>query len=336
MSQKVIILSIETSCDETSIAILENGNQILAHLVSSQMKTHSKYGGVVPEIASRQHTECIHKLIGQCLEKAKLTVQELNAIAVTVGPGLEGSLLIGFVVAKTMATLLNIPLIPVNHLHGHIYASFLEDPSPVFPFTALIVSGGHTQIIHVKDHFEMTLIGQTRDDAAGEAFDKVARCLDLGYPGGPVVEKLANEGNPAAFNFPRPMLNDGFEFSFSGLKTAVIQAVNKLKTENNPLPVADISASFQQAVIDTLVTKTIKAVNSSSTSSLVLSGGVVANKTLITAFSKACDKNNIKLFYPKMSFCTDNAAMIGVVGYYAFKNNITIPGTIKSNLPICN
>ena len=318
------ILAIETSCDETGIAILteKNGKPlIIANQLTSQIKYHTKHGGVVPEIASRMHTEVIHSLIEKALTEASLTFQDLTHIAVTHEPGLEGALLIGRTTAKTLATVLNLPLIRINHLHGHLYAHFLTETPPTFPLICLIASGGHTQLIHAKDHFDFIIVGQTRDDAAGEAFDKIARHLGLGYPGGPKVEVLAKTGNPKAYHFPRPMKHDGLDFSFSGLKTAVIQATQSLlplfeKEGAGGSYLLDICASFQQAVIDTLVRKSLLACEQYHCETLLIAGGVTANKALTAAFEKSCEEHSIKFYAPPLSLCTDNAAMIAAAAYF--------------------
>ncbi|MFC1752003.1 tRNA (adenosine(37)-N6)-threonylcarbamoyltransferase complex transferase subunit TsaD [Thermoproteota archaeon] len=315
------ILAIETSCDETSTAIIENGVTIHANIVSSQINTHKKYGGVVPEIASRMHTEVIHTLINTVFEVSGLCYSDISAVAVTYGPGLEGSLLVGVSAAKSIAGLLNIPLIPINHLHGHIYANFLTGNEPGFPFICMIVSGGHTQLVLVTDHFEFDLLGETRDDAAGEAFDKIARFLDLGYPGGPVIEKEAKNGNIHAYQFPRAMLNKGLDFSFSGLKTAVIQTLRKQSAEGQVINKADVCASFQQAVIDTLVSKACTACKRHHINSLVLSGGVTANQCLKSCFVHAAKDNALTLYVPPKDLCTDNAAMIGSAAYYFYQKH---------------
>ncbi|MFC1617368.1 tRNA (adenosine(37)-N6)-threonylcarbamoyltransferase complex transferase subunit TsaD [Candidatus Margulisiibacteriota bacterium] len=315
------ILAIETSCDETSVAVVEDGRNVLSNIVASQVKIHAKYGGVVPEYASRMHAEKINLLIDEAVAKAGISLKKLDAVAVTYGPGLEGALLVGVTAAKTLAMLLNIPLIPINHLHGHIYANFIAGNEPELPFVTLIVSGGHTQLVVVKDHMQFELIGTTRDDAAGEAFDKIARFLDLGYPGGPIVEKLAQNGNDKAFNFPRPMLGQGFEFSFSGLKTAVIQALLKMKNDKIEINKPDVCASFQKAVIDVLLKKSLKACKKYQISRLVLSGGVTANKTLRNGFEKEAQKEGITCFVPPFAYCTDNAAMIGATAFFAYQLN---------------
>ncbi len=307
-----MILAIETSCDETAIAILD-GLKVLSNKVASQIKSHKKYGGVVPELASRMHTESIHNLIASALLEANITFQDLTVIAATETPGLEGSLLIGLTTAKTLSKLLNIPFIPINHLHGHLYAHFLSETPPEFPLICLIASGGHTQLYHAKNHHDLTIIGQTRDDAAGEAFDKIARHLGLNYPGGPLVEAKAKTGNPKAIHFTRPMLHQGLEFSFSGLKTAVIQL------DKSAFSIEDICASFQAAVIDVLLYKSLAACTQYNCKTLCIAGGVTANQTLTEAFKNACDKQQIAFHVPPISLCTDNAAMIGAAAHFTHK-----------------
>lgn len=310
------ILAIESSCDDTSVAVVKNGSDVASNHVSSQTRTHKKYGGVVPEMASRMHTECIHHLLDHALNDAHITLNEIDAVAVTQGPGLEGALLIGQSVAKTLAHLLQKPLIPVNHLHGHIFATTLADSPPTYPFICLIVSGGHTQLVHVHSPNDIRLISQTRDDAVGEAFDKVARCLDLGYPGGPIIEKLAMNGNPHAFCFPKAMINDGLEFSFSGLKTAVKQEINRLKKESNTIPINDICASFQHTVITILCAKSQRACQEYGCQTLAVSGGVSANSALINGLHEMGETHQIAIISPPFHYCTDNAAMIGVAAQH--------------------
>ncbi len=333
------ILAIETSCDETGVAIVKNGNTLLANELASQTNWHKAFGGVVPELASRMHTEKINLLIQNALDTAQLNLNQIDALAVTCGPGLEGALLVGITAAKTLSVWLDRPLIPVHHLHGHIYAGFLEKAPVTFPLMALIVSGGHTMLVLVKDHFQFELIGTTRDDAAGEAFDKVARYCDLPYPGGPVIEKKAKEGNPKAFSFPRAMLHEGFEFSFSGLKTAVIMEIKKLRETHTPLPIADICASFQQAVIDILIHKAMVACDHYHSDTLLLCGGVSANTACREAFELACKTKNRQLIVPSIGYCTDNAAMIAACAYYQQQHLPPIPLNkilVKPSWPICN
>lgn len=317
-----LIMGIETSCDETAAAIVEDGKKIISNVVASQINIHQKYGGVVPEIASRKHMEYIIPVIDKALDESEKKITDLSAIAVTYGPGLIGSLLVGLSVAKAMAYAQNIPLIGINHLEAHIYANFLEHNEIKPPFVCLIVSGGHTSLVYIRNFGEYKLLGQTKDDAAGEAFDKIAKVLDLGYPGGPIIEKLAKEGEPSSIKFPRPLLNDkSYDFSFSGLKTAVVYYIKELKEENKNIPVSDILASFQQAVIDVLVKKTIKAALKFKTKQIILAGGVAANNSLRREIKEKADLLNIKVFYPSIFLCTDNAAMVASAGYYKFKEN---------------
>jgi N6-L-threonylcarbamoyladenine synthase len=317
-----LILGIETSCDETAAAIVEDGKKIISNIVASQISIHQKYGGVVPEIASRKHMEDIIPVIDKALDESGKKITDLSAIAVTHGPGLIGSLLVGLSVAKAMAYAKTIPLIGVNHLEAHIYANFLEHNDIKPPFVCLIVSGGHTSLVYIKRFGEYKLLGQTKDDAAGEVFDKIAKVLDLGYPGGPIIEKLAKEGDPSSIKFPRPILNDkSYDFSFSGLKTAVIYYIKELKEENKNIPVSDILASFQQAVTDVLVGKTLKAALNFKTKQIILAGGVAANSSLRKEIKEKANLLNIKVFYPSTFLCTDNAAMVASAGYYKFKEN---------------
>jgi len=317
-----LIMGIETSCDETAAAIVEDGKKIISNIVASQISIHQKYGGVVPEIASRKHMQDIIPVIDKALDESGKKITDLSAIAVTYGPGLIGSLLVGLSVAKAMAYAKNIPLIGVNHLEAHIYANFLEHNDIKPPFICLIVSGGHTSLVYIRHFGEYELLGQTKDDAAGEVFDKIAKFLNLGYPGGPIIEKLAKEGDPSSIQFPRPILNDkSYDFSFSGLKTAVIYHIKKLDKGNKNIPVSDILASFQQAVTDVLVGKTIKAALKFKTKQIVLAGGVAANSFLRREIKEKANLLNIKVFYPSISLCTDNAAMVASAGYYKFKEN---------------
>jgi len=303
-------LAIETSCDDTSIAIIKDKTIILSNLVSSQQKTHEIYGGVVPEVASRLHAEIIHNLITKCLKEASVALKQINQIAVTAGPGLEGALLVGLSVAKSLSYALNIPLIPVNHIHGHIYAFTQYKPTLSYPALALIVSGGHTDLILMKKEGSFSNCGKTRDDAAGEVFDKIARCLCLGYPGGPVIEKTASLGNPKAFKLPIALKHSPFEFSFSGLKTATLDCIKSLE---NPLDhTADICASFQQTVNDTLILKTLAACKHYKINDLIVGGGVASNRTLMNAFREALKETAINLIHIEPKLCTDNAAMIGL------------------------
>jgi N6-L-threonylcarbamoyladenine synthase len=315
-----LILAIETSCDETAAAVVANGKEIISNIVSSQVNLHRKFGGVVPEIASRKHLELINPIILEVLNEAEVNFNDLSAIAVTLGPGLVGALLIGLSTAKALAYTNNLPLVGVNHLEGHIFANFLEHKDLEPPFICLIVSGGHTTLILVKDIGDYEIMGETLDDAAGEAFDKIAGFLELGYPGGPIIDNLAREGNSQAVSFPRAMLHTkDFDFSLSGLKTAVLNYVAHMKNENKPLEIPDLCASFQAAVIDVLVSKSIRAAKEREVEKIVLAGGVAANKALRDQFKAFSQKENFKLYYPSVALCTDNAAMIGCAGYYRFK-----------------
>ena len=305
-----ITLAIETSCDETAVAVIKDKREILSNCVASQIKHHAKYGGVVPEIASRLHTESIHMLLEKALSEANITFKDLTQVAVTTGPGLEGCLLVGIAVAKSLAYGLSIPLIPVNHIHGHIFAYTQAKASLDYPALALIVSGGHTDLILMKSPTSFERCGKTRDDAAGEAFDKVARYLSLGYPGGPVIEKRASQGNPKAFKLPIAMKHSPFEFSFSGLKTATIDVINSLKDPENHID--DLCASFQHTVIDTLILKTLNACQHYAIKDLIVGGGVAANQTFMKAMSHACETHKISLIPIAKQLCTDNAAMIGL------------------------
>lgn len=313
----MIIMAIESSCDETSVAIIKDGKEILSNIISSQIDIHSQYGGVVPEIASRQHILTINPILEQALKESNMTKDDIDAIAVTYAPGLQGSLLVGITTAKTIAWLWNKPLIPVNHLEGHMYSVFLENEiNP--PMITLLVSGGHTEIIHFQEHGKYNLIGKTKDDAVGEAFDKVARLLGLPYPGGPYIDKCAKQGNKKAFNFPRAMKNT-YDFSFSGIKTSVLYKIKEIGSDN--IPVNDIAASFSQAVADTLVEKTINAAKELKVNNIVITGGVAANSFLRAQMQEACDKRKFNLFLPSMKLCTDNAAMIGCAAYYKYIRN---------------
>ncbi len=319
----MIILGIDTSCDDTCAAIVENGERLLSSVVNSQVIIHHGYGGVVPELASREHIRNIIPVVRESLRKAGLNNKNIGAIAVTVGPGLVGALLVGIHFAKAYSYANNIPLIGANHLEGHILSIFLEESFPSFPFVALTVSGGHTNIYHVRGFGDYTVLGQTLDDAAGEAFDKIAKLLELGYPGGEVVEKLASTGRPDAIDFPRAYLSkDSLDFSFSGLKTAVALYVKKWrnqKTGENKIKIADIAASFQAAVVDILINKVIAATAQVGVKSVVLAGGVGRNNHLRGKLQKMMKKEGIDLYIPSPEFCTDNGAMIAVAGYHRIK-----------------
>ncbi len=322
------LLAIETSCDECSAAISVDGT--LKSIVISSQLVHSEYGGVVPELASRAHVETIVPVVEEALRRASLSSDQVDEVAVTYGPGLAGSLVVGLSFAKAFAAACGIPVVGVNHIEGHLYSNFLEDEKPLFPFVALIVSGGHTMLVHVKEPYSHELLGQTRDDAAGEAFDKVAKLLGLGYPGGPVIDKLAKEGNPDAFKFPRAFMNeDSFEFSFSGIKTSVLYLLREMKyrpvedgTNGGNIDselVRDVCASFQRAVIDVLVKKTISAAEKYSVKSITVAGGVAANRELRSALQEKAESIGIRAFFPRPLYCTDNAAMIGMAAYFKYR-----------------
>lgn len=323
MSKEIKILAIETSCDETSVAIVENGTKVLSNIISSQIDLHKKYGGVVPEIASRKHIEKISPVIQEALDKAKITFAQLDAIAVTYAPGLVGALLVGLAAAKGIAFGLNKPLIGVHHIEGHICANYIENPDFKPPFICMVVSGGHTHLIHVKDYGLYEVIGKTRDDAVGEAFDKVARAIDLGYPGGPKIDELSKKGNSGAIYFPRAYLeNDSYDFSFSGIKSAVLNYLNQAKMKDIEINKADIAASFQEAVVEVIVNKTIKAAKQYNIDKIALAGGVAANSKLREEMGRACKEENIYFQYPSHVYCTDNGAMIGCAAYYKYLEGI--------------
>ena len=315
------ILAIETSCDETACAILENGRALLSSTVASQMDIHARYGGVFPEVASRQHVLSIIPVVEQTLDQSNLTLKDIDAVAVTRGPGLAGSLVVGMNMAKGIALGMNLPIIGVNHLEGHIYSSWIYNAGetapaePQFPLMALLVSGGHTELNLMTDHLTYRRLGSTLDDAAGEAFDKVARLLGLPYPGGPSVQRAAENGDPRRFKFPRARLDNPYDFSFSGLKTAVLYEVNDLKKKQAELPVEDLAASFQAAVVDVLFQKTIRAARDHNAKEILVSGGVSANRALREAFQT---QDEFKVHIPPFSLCTDNAAMIAAAGYYRY------------------
>jgi len=318
----MLILGIETSCDETAASVVEDGVNIKSNIVASQIDTHKKYGGVVPELACRKHVENINIVINQSLEEGGVSLSDINAISVTVGPGLVGALLVGLSVAKGIAYAKGMPLIGVNHLEGHILSIFLERPHTEFPFIALIVSGGHTDIYSVHGFRDYRLLGRTRDDAAGESFDKVAKMLGLGYPGGPIIEKIAESGNPKRLDFPRAHLGkDSLDFSFSGVKTSVRNYLRKngIPKEGDGSPgIGDVSASFQEAVIDVLTSKVIKAAKREGIKTIVIAGGVASNKRLRMIITNMGKKEGLKVYYPSPLLCTDNAAMIACAGYYRY------------------
>ncbi|MDW7672981.1 MAG: tRNA (adenosine(37)-N6)-threonylcarbamoyltransferase complex transferase subunit TsaD [Bacillota bacterium] len=312
-----LVLAIETSCDETSVAIIKDGNQVLVNLISSQISTHQQFGGVVPEVASRKHIESISLLVEEALKEAGIQPEELSAVAVTNGPGLVGALLVGVSFAKAYAFALGKPLLGVNHILGHIYANFLEHPNIELPVVCLVVSGGHTHLLYIKEHGEYQVIGRTRDDAAGEAFDKIARAMGLGYPGGPMIDKISKAGDIKAFDFPRAWLEpSSLDFSFSGVKSAVLNLLNSASMKGQTLKEEDIAASFQEAIIDVLVTKAFAAVDETGVKSLLLAGGVAANSRLRQQLGSIGEQRGIKVYYPAPVLCTDNAAMIGAAAYY--------------------
>lgn len=310
-------LAIETSCDETSCAILKDGREVLSNIISSQIDIHKKFGGVVPEIASRKHVEIINQVIQEALDESKLTFKDIDLIAATQGPGLVGALLVGLSTAKALAYGLEIPLVGVNHMKGHVCANYIDHKNLEPPFICLVVSGGHTYLIEVKGYVDYEVIGRTRDDAAGEAFDKVARTLGLPYPGGPEIDRLAKIGNKDAIDFPRAKLND-YDFSFSGLKTAVLNYLNSQKQKGNEIVIEDVAASFQEAVIDVLVEKSLRLVREKNMDKIVLAGGVSANEGLRKLMIERASKEAVDVFYPSRKLCTDNAAMIGSAGYYQY------------------
>ncbi|MFW5630295.1 MAG: tRNA (adenosine(37)-N6)-threonylcarbamoyltransferase complex transferase subunit TsaD [Acetivibrio ethanolgignens] len=319
MDKDILILGIESSCDETAASVVRNGREVLSNVISSQIELHKLYGGVVPEIASRKHIEKINQVVEEALEEAKVTLEEIDAIAVTYGPGLVGALLVGVAAAKAIAYAAKKPLVGVHHIEGHVSANFIEHKELEPPFLCLIVSGGHTHLVVVKDYGEYEIIGKTRDDAAGEAFDKVARAIGLGYPGGPKIDKLSKEGNSKAITFPRAKVGDSeYDFSFSGLKSAVLNYLNSCTMKEEAVCVADVAASFQASVVDVLVSHTIAAAKEFGFSTVALAGGVASNSGLREGMEKACQENGLRLCYPSPIFCTDNGAMIGVAGYYEY------------------
>lgn len=319
-NEDVLILAIESSCDETAASVVKNGREVLSNVISSQIALHTLYGGVVPEIASRKHIEKINQVIESALAEADVTLEEITAIAVTYGPGLVGALLVGVAEAKALAYAAKKPLVGVHHIEGHVSANFIENPDLEPPFVCLIVSGGHTHLVIVKDYGEFEIIGHTRDDAAGEAFDKVARAVGLGYPGGPKVDKAAREGNPHAIEFPRAKVGDNpYDFSFSGLKSAVLNYINHAKMTGEEICVPDLAASFQNAVVEPLVSRAIMAAKEYGYDKLAIAGGVASNSALREGMKAACEKEGIRFYHPSPIYCTDNAAMIGAAAYYEYQ-----------------
>ena len=321
MSEKdTLILAIESSCDETAASVVKNGRCVLSNIISSQIAIHTLYGGVVPEIASRKHIEKINQVVEAALKEADVTLDDIDAIGVTYGPGLVGALLVGVAEAKAIAYAKKKPLVGVHHIEGHVSANYIEHPDLEPPFLCEIISGGHTHLVIVKDYGSFEILGRTRDDAAGEAFDKVARAIGLGYPGGPKIDKLAKEGNPHAINFPRAHMEDApYDFSFSGVKSDFLNHLNKCRMTGEPIVEADIAASFQQAVVDVLVDNAIRAAKDYHMDRLAIAGGVASNGALRAAMEAACEKEGIRFYRPSPIFCTDNAAMIGVAAYYEYQ-----------------
>lgn len=321
--EDTLILAIESSCDETAAAVVRNGREVLSNVISSQIDLHTLYGGVVPEIASRKHIERINQVIEEALSTAGVSLAQTDAVAVTYGPGLVGALLVGVAEAKAIAYAAGKPLVGVHHIEGHIAANFIEHPELEPPFLSLVVSGGHTHLVRVEDYGVFTILGRTRDDAAGEAFDKVARAIGLGYPGGPKIDRVAREGDPEAIAFPRTHMEDApYDFSFSGLKSAVLNYINGCRMKGQEYRQADIAASFQKAVTDVLVGNAMRAVEEYHADRFAIAGGVAANSALRQAMKEACEERGVKLYYPSPVYCTDNAAMIGVAGYYEYRKGV--------------
>ena len=316
----IITLAVESSCDETSVAVLKNGREVISNIINTQVDLHKKFGGVVPEVASRKHIENIDVVLQEALDKANIALNDIDHIAVTYGPGLVGALLVGLSHAKALAFTLNKPLVGVNHIEGHVSANYIEHKDLKPPFITLIVSGGHTHLVEVKDYGEYEILGRTRDDASGEAFDKIARAMGLGYPGGPIVDRLAKEGNKNAIDFPRAYLDEGYDFSFSGLKSAVLNYLNAKKMKNEEIVVEDVCASFQEAVVEVLSQKAIKAAKEKGYNTITLAGGVACNSALRDKLTELGKENKIDINYPSPVLCTDNAAMIGCAGYYSYIN----------------
>lgn len=336
MDRKVI-LAIESSCDETSAAIVINGREVLSNVISSQIEIHEKFGGVVPEVASRKHIEVINAVVEEALEKANMKLNDLDAIGVTYGPGLVGALLVGLQYAKGLAYSLDLPLIGVNHIEGHICANFIEHKDLKPPFVSLVVSGGHTFIVYVKDYGEYEIIGETRDDAAGEAYDKVARAIGLGYPGGPKIDKLSKEGDPDSIAFPRARFHDDtLDFSFSGLKSAVLNYLNKKSMQNEEVNAADVAASFQKAVVEVLTDNAMVTCEKRGIDRIAIAGGVASNSGLRENLINKGNEKGIKILFPSLELCTDNAAMIGSAAYYQWElgNVSTMDLNAKPNLKL--
>lgn len=329
----MLVLGIETSCDETSSAVVVDGKELRSNIVASQVDFHKAFGGVVPEIASRKHLEAIVPVIDEALRKAGVKIEDIDLIAVTKGPGLPGSLVVGVVAAKALAFAFRKPIVGVSHIQAHIFANFLIYPQIPLPAICLVVSGGHTDLFILNKDKSVRHLGRTRDDAAGEAFDKVAKLLSLGYPGGPIIDRLARQGEPNFIAFPRPLLPDSWDFSFSGLKTAVLREVRKLQ-EKGELPIPHICASFQEAVVDTLIEKTVLACKEFGISNVLLGGGVIANSRLREKFKERADKEGLKLFIPTLNLCTDNAAMVAALGYYDWQRRGAVDFDVEPSLRI--
>ncbi len=323
MQNDMTILAIETSCDETAAAVVRNGREVLSNIISSQIALHTLYGGVVPEIASRKHIEKINQVIGEALGQAGKRLSDMDAVAVTYGPGLVGALLVGVSAAKAISFASGLPLVGVHHIEGHISANYIENKELEPPFICLVVSGGHTHLVKVRDYGEYEILGRTRDDAAGEAFDKVARAIGLGYPGGPKIDRVSKEGNPEAIRFPRAKVNEAeLDFSFSGLKSAVLNYLNSCEMKKLPVNQADVAASFQKAVIDVLVGHSMEALERYGADKFAIAGGVASNSGLRAALKEACGARGIRFYHPSPILCTDNAAMIGAAAYYDFGKGV--------------
>ena len=323
MEKEILILAVESSCDETAAAVVRNGRDVRSNVISSQIELHKLYGGVVPEIASRKHIEKINQVIEEALAQAEVTLDDIDAIGVTYGPGLVGALLVGVAEAKAIAYAKGLPLVGVHHIEGHISANYIEHPELEPPFLCLVVSGGHTHLVCVRDYGKYEILGRTRDDAAGEAFDKVARAIGLGYPGGPKIDRLSREGNPDAIFFPRAHIEDApCDFSFSGVKSAVLNYINGCQMKGETYSQADVAASFQKAVTDVLTEHSMQAVRETGLKKFAIAGGVASNSALRAAMRKACEERGIEFYYPSPILCTDNAAMIGAAAFYDYQNGI--------------